>query len=570
MKNHKKTVLGLVLFAGMVSFASCSDDAINDGTPDSTGEALTPQTNIEVIDSGTVTMHEHYTRMLAAVQKDIDGANGDEVDTTDLALAGMLKQKLHESDSIDLVDAGFNSDDDYEKIYQSGLKAPRAYKWVSIKYQSVDKDQNPITLSTLVAFPRSGDVTLTPRNLVIGCHITITQDFQRPSNYRNQDWKSDVGLTVSHAGNASFSGDICYHNLVVMPDYEGYGETAGRAHPYLYQELTARQVVDGAKAGLEWFEKNEKKMQDGWGSISVGYSQGGSVSMAVHRYIEQKNLVNEFNFKGSVCGDGPYDPVATLKDYIKTDKVFMPVAVGLIIKGMCDANPIITKAGYQPEDFFSKEFMATGIIDMIKDKQLNTDQIQVKLAEASKNGTGCTAHVLSRENWKPWQSYIYRDYTKDNYSKYKWKDIDANEAVYYKTTDLIRPEILAYINDSKEGRTAEGDAKGKALMEALEMNNLTTGWTPAHPVVLFHSTNDEVVKFVNFESADKNLVASPWFRGIKYENENTYTHVGTGKSFLMYYEGTYTRWILNPKTNWDAIPRVQVEDGATILGFLGA
>jgi hypothetical protein len=31
----------------------------------------------------------------------------------------------------------------------------------------------------------------------------------------------------------------CY-NLVIMPDYEGYGVTRSHAHPYLYQELTAR------------------------------------------------------------------------------------------------------------------------------------------------------------------------------------------------------------------------------------------------------------------------------------------------------------------------------------------
>lgn len=563
MKNYKKTLLGLALIAGMASLASCSDDAINDSTSYA-DEALTPQTNVVAVDSGTVTWHEHYTKMLAAVKADIEGANAGEVDSADLEMKAFLEKRLQKTDSIDQAEAGANGMDYGKEHNTVGLLPFSHYKWVRLQYQSLDKDKNPITLSTLLAFPERWFVTETPQNLVIGCHITITQDKQRPSYYETIG--SDVGLLVMHA--SSEENDVCYNNLVVMPDYEGYGETVDRAHPYLYQEVTARQVVDGAKAAVEWFEKNKMKMGAGWGTMSVGYSQGGSVSMAVHRYIEQNGLAGTFNFKGSICGDGPYDPVATLKDYIKENKVFMPVAVGLIIKGMCDANPIITKAGYQPKDFFSEKFMATGIIDMIAGKQLNTDQIQEKLAEASMNGTGCTAYLKGREGgFLLWGgTWDYRPYTKENKKKYSWEKISANEAIYYNTTDLIRPEILAYINDSKEGRTAEGDAKGKALMEALEMNNLTTGWNPAHPMVVFHSTKDEVVKYVNFESADKGFANCQWFKGIQYDCEGTYTHVGTGRSFFTKYEGTYTRWIFNPKTDWNSIPRIQVEKGTSVVG----
>ena len=33
------------------------------------------------------------------------------------------------------------------------------------------------------------------------------------------------------------------NNLVIMADYEGYGSTKDRAHPYLYQDLTARPAA---------------------------------------------------------------------------------------------------------------------------------------------------------------------------------------------------------------------------------------------------------------------------------------------------------------------------------------
>ena len=54
----------------------------------------------------------------------------------------------------------------------------------------------------------------------------------------------------------------------------------------------------------------------GWRSFSVGYSQGGGTSMAVHRFIEQNNLVDELNFSGSICGAGPYNPMSTIMFYM--------------------------------------------------------------------------------------------------------------------------------------------------------------------------------------------------------------------------------------------------------------
>jgi len=107
------------------------------------------------------------------------------------------------------------------------------------------------------------------------------------------------------------------YNLVIMPDYEGYGVTRERAHPYLYQELTARQVVDGVKAGIELYKSSTSlsdirhPIRSDFRTISCGYSQGGSVSMATHRFIEQNNLDKELHFTGSICGDGPYDAIRT-------------------------------------------------------------------------------------------------------------------------------------------------------------------------------------------------------------------------------------------------------------------
>jgi hypothetical protein len=59
--------------------------------------------------------------------------------------------------------------------------------------------------------------------------------------------------------------------------------------------------------------------EDDWKSVCIGYSQGGSVALATHRFIEENGLADELHFAGSVCGDGPYDPVAHLGYYMNDD-----------------------------------------------------------------------------------------------------------------------------------------------------------------------------------------------------------------------------------------------------------
>ena len=65
--------------------------------------------------------------------------------------------------------------------------------------------------------------------------------------------------------------------LVIVPDYEGYGSTASYPHPYCNRELTAQQVVEGVKAGLAYFEKKVTSMEDDWSGVAIGYSQGGAI-----------------------------------------------------------------------------------------------------------------------------------------------------------------------------------------------------------------------------------------------------------------------------------------------------
>lgn len=287
------------------------------------------------------------------------------------------------------------------------------YYVFKFEYPSVDAEGKEVMLSGIVACPTKDADEV--RDVVIGTHITITADWQRPSAHTSGYEADDWGVLMSFAGGKKMtlgwrtnlvmgillpfwplsvgiwagvgiaaevkSGDPAFnHNLVVLADYEGYGLTKNRAHPYLYQELTARQVVDATFAAIDLYN-NDSKLNDirhsfrkDYRTITCGYSQGGSVALATHRYIEQNGLVDDLHFVGSICGDGPYDAIATLMYYMKNDlagkKMSMPVVLPLIIKGMLDTNPYMK--GHTADEYFRPEFLACGIMDWLTKKEKST------------------------------------------------------------------------------------------------------------------------------------------------------------------------------------------------------
>ncbi len=376
-------------------------------------------------------------------------------------------------------------------------------------YPSVDKDGNRIILSSALCVPWFVDLedkqdykghTLTPmfNNVIIGCHCTITKDEECPSRYpKDGRFDSDVNMMQYYASNGKnvvkYYDDPGYYNIVIMPDYEGYGATANRVHPYLYQDLTARQVIDGVRYGMAllrsrkfnrygntFYEllKTEKPFRYGK-YVSIGASQGGSVAMAVHRFIEQNGLTDEFPFAGSICCDGPYDPVATLRYYMTDDKLSkhpaglltMPVAIALIVKGMIDTNPIMMK--YKYSDIFSDVFLETKIMSWLESKKYDTETIEQVFQLLSE--VIPFDQMLSSKG-KAWMEYVLQR----NVHDYLW--------LYFHNQPITEA--------AKTAKPIVDD-----MLAALESNNLTKGWKPQAPVCLFHSIEDTVVPFINFQAA---------------------------------------------------------------------
>lgn len=129
---------------------------------------------------------------------------------------------------------------------------------------------------------------------------------------------------------------------------------------------------------------------------------------------------------------------------------------------------------------------------------------------------------------------------------YSWRENNGDR--YATAGATLRPEVRAYFGS--DGSTAASPAM-TAIRQALDMNNLTQGWQPQHPMVVFHSMHDEVVPFVNYERA-RQAFTGEHFHGVTYDT-NVQTHVSTGKSFFTLYLSYYVNALREGKGN--TLPR---------------
>ena len=414
-------------------------------------------------------------------------------------------------------------------------------KYITIRYKTTGADGSEKDLSELIAYTKYAVDKESPKklkNLIIGCHCTITSDKERPTNFKKLDFGTDVNMLTLIGGSET--------SLVVIPDYEGYGITSKDPHPYCNRDVTAQQVIDGAKAAVVWFEKNIAKMEPNWKTVAVGYSQGGAVAAGVLNYYNAKKLTG-LNLIGAVCGDGPYDPLATLKQYIKDDRLYMPVAPTLLLKGMIDTNKEMKALGCTYKDYVTDKFFDTGIFDWIQGKALTNDEIQAGLLKHSaEHGgeSGFTMMAMYKDEFKPYIAENIKEGDKN------WKLTNGKGMNYCTVDQCLKPGVIEYF---KSG-TITGDvpeAKLKALEQALKENSLTYGdWKPSgaypHAYHFFHSTRDEIVPFCNYESV-KDAWGTNLIYGNPFQSNMAYLHIGTGANFYILRATSYTRDILAQK-----------------------
>ena len=106
-----------------------------------------------------------------------------------------------------------------------------------LEYWSVDANNNPILLSEQIYY---NQYYSNFKSVLVSNHPTTTQDAIVPTGSDPQ-----IGEVLVMCD----GDDRC---LVVAPDYLGYGTSKSTTHPYMCTTLTARNVVDGVLAAMEY------------------------------------------------------------------------------------------------------------------------------------------------------------------------------------------------------------------------------------------------------------------------------------------------------------------------------
>ena len=519
----------LLLFASAIAltevslFTACSDDD-DDGKVEETivkiDELLKAgDPTVRISDSGVGNLLDDYRNLI----KGLSGSNDDE----DLMELDFYKQRLseieaycqHKSDSVKEADP---------ERYQQALDSLRAadpsnsldaglgqifgtYGWAVLSYMDVGADGKKRRMSTLALFPRNVFCSLNAEHVILCPHWTIASDAERPTNYveaSSFSYKSDNSNVMAGEW-AAFD-----EYLVIMPDYEGYGESKDVAHPYLIREVQARQCIMALLKGMAWFTSDKEmwgenghgeKINEDYKIVIEGFSQGGAVSAATYRYfLEHKDeaWAKNLPIAGAVCGDGPHDPFATLTYYCTTNYVEMPVAPAMVLKGLCDYDPEMIAAKCTPDDFCNPGFIKSGIFEAIASKNYNTDQ--------------CS-------------DFVYK-YAKAHPDEIKLRDDGGLSA-----DEMLTPAAYNYFTTGKLIKGADYQ-KLAILKKCLQKNSVAYNFTPpsdAH-FTFFHSNGDRVVPYENYLSM-KNAWGTGKLRGVTYKGDNKESHVEMGTIFFKSY-----------------------------------
>ncbi len=115
--------------------------------------------------------------------------------------------------------------------------------------------------------------------------------------------------------------------VTCVPDYLGLGESF-LLHPYLYASSSADASIDLLRAARSFCQDNGVELNSDL--YLGGYSEGGYVTMAVHREIET-NHTDEFSVTACAPLAGPYDLEATINFIISQEEYAQPIFIAYFI-----------------------------------------------------------------------------------------------------------------------------------------------------------------------------------------------------------------------------------------------
>jgi pimeloyl-ACP methyl ester carboxylesterase len=206
-----------------------------------------------------------------------------------------------------------------------------------LTYETPNPAGSLIHASGLVCLPTS---MKSSRPVISYQHGTIFLNSDAPSNLLTSS-EGAIGAVLAGLGFIS-----------VLPDYLGFGDSAGMLHPYLHAQTLASATVDMNRAARAFFIDPAIDATMNGQLFLAGYSEGGYATLATQRLMEQ-SLSLEFPLTASEPGDGPYDLTGTADYVVALANQVEPAFTGFFLK----AYDSLYNNPSQIADYFSSAYV---------------------------------------------------------------------------------------------------------------------------------------------------------------------------------------------------------------------
>lgn len=195
----------------------------------------------------------------------------------------------------------------------SGITGKYGVSLSRITYHTATPDGRLIEASGVVAWPLK--LANAPSPLLSFQHGTLFRHSDAPSNTASAD---SALLAMAGAG-----------YIILMPDYIGFGASAGEVHPYVHARGLAAPVVDMVRATRRLLAKHN--IATNGQLFLTGYSEGGYATLAAHKEMEE-SFPQEFSITASLPAAGPYDMSATAQYMVGLATSANPQITGYVFK----------------------------------------------------------------------------------------------------------------------------------------------------------------------------------------------------------------------------------------------
>ena len=194
-----------------------------------------------------------------------------------------------------------------------GVKPTFDVKVYSIVYETVDWNGEPRQASGAIYVPDDDN-----------------PDMKYPlysSQHGTESKRTNVASVAPLRGfDALFSASVGY--IGISPDFLGLGISTDVFHPYIHR-FVAEGVVDMIRATKNFACGNDIQLNDQL--FLIGYSEGGYVTMATHKVIEE-SYSDEFTVTASAPMAGPHDILTQANWVLSLDSFSAPGYAGYVSK----------------------------------------------------------------------------------------------------------------------------------------------------------------------------------------------------------------------------------------------